>query len=103
MNAAFILGSETSLSISGDDMCKVSVISSLPTHWGYVLFRLGTQRDKTGLLGFWQSKFKTSFLSYRDYQKSWNVTDSKSRYDTFQWAKNKGADPTVRMQMLHFP
>ena len=39
-----------------------------------------------------KANFKTSPFSYRDYVEIWNFARSKSRYDTFQQANNKGAD-----------
>ena len=59
----------------------------------------GRQREKTCLRGFRQIEIQTSLLSYRDYL-NWNFACSKSRYDTFQTANNKGADQTERMLRL---
>ena len=47
----------------------------------------------------WDSN-QASLLSYRDYLESWNFACSKLGYDTFQKAKNKGADQTARMRRL---
>ena len=50
---------------------------------------------ETCLWGFRQSEIQTSLLSYRDSLKC-----SKSIYDTFQSANNKGAVQTARMRRL---
>ena len=54
----------------------------------------------TCLRGFWQSAIQTSLLNYRDQIENWNFARSKSRYNTFQKANNKGAGQTARMRRL---
>ena len=47
------------------------------------------------------SGFRTKWHSgFRDYLENWNFTHSKFTYETFQKAKNKGADQTARMYRL---
>ena len=60
----------------------------------------GPRRDKTCLRSFRQSEIQTSHLGYRDLLVNWKFAPSKSRYGTFQYGNNKGADQAARMRRL---
>ena len=61
---------------------------------------MGLDATKPVSMGFWQSKFQNSLLSYRDYVENWNFSCSKFTYGTFQKANNKSADQTAQMRRL---
>ena len=60
----------------------------------------GPQREKTCLRGFRRSEIQISLLGYKNQLVTWTFARSKSRYDSFQFANNKGADQTARMRRL---
>ena len=63
-------------------------------------YTYGSSRAKTCLRGFRKGKLKTSLLSYKDWLEIWNFARSEPRYNSFQYANNKGADQTARMRRL---
>ena len=74
------------LCLDGEGRCNISLV--VPP------------REKTCLRGFRQREIQTILLSYRDQLESLNFACSTFGYDTFQNAKNKGADQTARMRRL---